>query len=117
MSPRDLLFPVVLLSCTAACAGGTTPPETSPAFERGVVGGTVEMSVVPGTPVASVLVSVAGSTLAANVSRRTVLVPDGTPVRREASGGSLSELKPGMRVRVAGTLGSAGVTARELVIL
>jgi len=168
--------------------------------ESGIVGGRVEMSIVAGAPVPSLLVSVAGSTLTSNVTRlgdfvianvpagalelrftgdgvaavlpigtlaagetitlsvrltpadaavdsiarvrgtdaliegrieepgialppntfivggRTIVVPDGTP-SRDANGSSTAALKPGMRVRVTGTLGAAGVTARELTIL
>jgi len=195
---RRFQFAVLAVILAGACAGGTPPPETSPMATTGVVGGTVEMSIVPGATVPSVLVSVAGTTRTANVSRlgdfvlanvpegplelrftgegiaailplgmlaggetvsltvrltasdaaaasisrtrgtdalvegvieepatalppgtiivggRTVVLPSGTPVRG-ADGGAA--LKPGMRVRVTGTLGAAGVTARDIVIL
>ncbi|HUF24080.1 MAG TPA: hypothetical protein VMN81_08140 [Vicinamibacterales bacterium] len=194
-------FAVLALMLVSACAGGTPPPETSPMVTTGVVGGTVKMSIVPGAAVPSVLVSVAGTTLTANVSRlgdfvlanvpegplelrftgeeiaailplgtlaggetvsvavrltpaeaavasmsrmrgaealvegvieepstplppntiivggRIVILPSGTPVRGADGAGITAALKPGMRVRVIGTVGAAGVTARELVIL
>ena len=58
----------LLIVCTAACSGNQ-PPETSPTAESGVVGGTVRMSIVPGAALPPILVSVAGATLTANVSR------------------------------------------------
>ena len=180
----------VLWLAAAACAGGTTPPKTSPIAETAVVSGIVEMSVVPGAAVPSVMVSVAGATMTANVSRlgefvlpnvpagplelrftgegiaaalpagavaggevvtmrvrltpaqaaidsivrirgtaalvegrvdtpgtplppntvivggRIVIVPAGTPA-----------LKPGMRVRVTGTIDASGITAQSVTIL
>lgn len=194
-------FKFAVLSVILVGACGTPPPETSPMVTTGVVGGTVEMSIVPGAAVPSVLVSVAGTTLTANVSRlgdfvlanvpegplelrftgdgiaaslplgtlaggetvsvavrltssdasaasmsrmrgaealvegvieepatalppdtiivggRIVILPSGTPVRGSDGAGSAAALKPGMRVRVIGTVGAGGVTARELVIL
>lgn len=62
-------FAVLALIAVGACAGGTRPPDTSPLAESGVVGGTLEMSIVPGAAVPPVLVSVAGSTLNTNVTR------------------------------------------------
>lgn len=195
------VFGFLLLISVSACAGGTPPPATSPMVTTGVVGGSVQMSIVAGAAVPSVLVSVAGTTLTANVSRlgdfvlanvpegplelrfagegiaaslslgtlaggetisvavrltpsdaavssmsrmrgaealvegvieapttalppdtiivgsRIVILPSGTPVRGADGAGIAAALKPGMRVRVIGTVGAAGVTARELVIL
>jgi hypothetical protein len=51
------------------------------------------------------------------VGGRTVILPAGTEVRRAAGDGAVTQLKPGMRVRVVGTLGAAGVTARAILIL
>lgn len=174
----------------AACARVQPPPNTSPIAESGMVGGTVQMSIVPGARVPPVLVSVAGATVTANVSNlgdfvitnvpagplelrftgegiaaalplgalhggetitlavlltpsqatvdamarvrgnealiegrveeaatplpagtilvggRTVILPQGAPAP-----------KPGTRVRVTGTVGASGVTARELNVI
>lgn len=62
------LFAVLALSTVCACAAGTPPPRTSPLAESGVVGGRIEMSIVPSAPLPPVLVSVAGSTLNTNAS-------------------------------------------------
>lgn len=62
-------FAVLALIGIAACAGGTPPPQTSPIAETGMVGGRIEMSIVPGAPVPPVLVSIAGSTITTNVTR------------------------------------------------
>lgn len=62
-------FAVLLMIVVAACAPGTTPPTTSPIAESGVVGGRVEMTIVPGAAVPPVLVSVAGADVTAHVSR------------------------------------------------
>lgn len=64
---RRLSF--LLLSLVTACAGGTRPPATSPITETGIVGGRIEMPNVAGAAVPAVLVSVAGTSLYANVSR------------------------------------------------
>lgn len=93
-----------------ACAGGTTPPETSPITETGVVSGIVEMSVVPGAAVPSVLVSVAGAMMTSNVSRlgEFVLpnVPPG-PLELRFTGDGIAAVVP------AGTLsGGETVTMR-----
>lgn len=58
-----------LLIVAAAACGGNVPPDTSPIAETGIVGGRVEMSIVQGAPVPSVLVSAAGSTVTGTVSR------------------------------------------------
>lgn len=63
------LLAALLIIGLAACAPGTTPPKTSPIAESGVVGGRVEMTIVPGAAVPPVLVSVAGADVTANVSR------------------------------------------------
>lgn len=188
------------MMAVAACASGTPPPETSPLAETGVVGGRVEMSIVPGAAVPSVLVSVAGADVTANVSRlgdfvianvpagplelrftgagiaatlpagslaagetltmtvrltpaqaaidsmsrvrgtaalvegviaesdvalpagaivvggRIVRVPSGVTATGGVNG-TTPALKPGLRVRVTGTLDAAGITAREITIL
>jgi hypothetical protein len=51
------------------------------------------------------------------VGGRIVILPAGTEVRRASGDGGVADLKAGIRVRVTGTVGAAGVTARELVIL
>lgn len=167
----------------------------------GIVGGTVQTTIVPGAAVQSILVSVAGTMLTANVSHlgdfvianvpegplelrftgdgvgailqageikggetvtldirllsaeatiesmsrvrgtdaivegtieqpavampdgtiivggRTIVIPKGTAISGGPSGATAAALKPGVRVRVTGTAGAAGVTARELAIL
>ena len=57
------------LIVTLAACGGTPPPDTSPLAESGMVGGTLRMSIVEGAAVPPVLVSVAGATMTAAVSR------------------------------------------------
>jgi hypothetical protein len=65
-----LLCAVVSLMLVSGCGlAGTPPPDTSPIATTGVVGGTVHMTIVPGAPVQSILVTVGGTTLTANVSR------------------------------------------------
>ena len=60
----------LLIAVTAAgCGSANEPPKTSPIATTGVVGGTVETSIVRGAEVPSILVSIGGTTLTANVSR------------------------------------------------
>ena len=59
----------LLIALSLAGCGRTPPPSTSPTLTTGVVGGTAQMSIVSGATVPSILVSIGGSTLNANVSR------------------------------------------------
>ena len=59
----------LLVAVTIAGCGGNEPPSTSPMATTGVVGGTVETSIVRGAEVPSILVSIGGTPLTANVSR------------------------------------------------
>ena len=87
----------LLTFASAACAGGRTPPSTSPIATTGVVGGTVQMSAAPGTPLPSILVSVGGTTLNGNVSRLgdfvIANVPDG-PLELRFTGEGIAAVLP-----------------------
>jgi hypothetical protein len=51
------------------------------------------------------------------VGGRTIIIPSDAVIKSSSNGGSAAALRPGVRVRVSGTTGPAGVTAREVVIL
>ena len=51
------------------------------------------------------------------VGGRTIVIPSDALIKSSSNGAGAAALKPGVRVRVSGTAGAAGVTAREVVIL
>ena|SRR5687768_10645920 len=88
---------VLLTFGSVACAGGKTPPSTSPIATTGVVGGTVQMSAAPGAALPSILVSVGGTTLNSNLSRLgdfvIANVPDG-PLELRFTGEGIAAVLP-----------------------
>ena len=70
-----------------------------------VVEGAIE---TPGLPLPANTIIVGG---------RTIIIPADAAIRNSSNGAGAAALKPGVRVRVSGTAGAAGVTAREVVIL